>query len=174
MKRQVRHGVFETNSSSCHSICISTVDEELSIPDSISFGFDDFGWEFDVLNSKREKANYLYTCLTYLGWDEIKKYIEFIWTTLKTAGVEDIDFDDMQISISPWNDEMNYWIHPSNGYVDHGIEACNFVRDVCSDEKLLLNYLFSNKSYILTGNDNDERDVEIDVDYPHEEYYKGN
>ena len=174
MKRQIRHGVFETNSSSTHAICISTLDEELSIPETIEFGFGDYGWEFDTLCSKRDRANYLYTCLAYFSWDKVKEYIEFIRKTLKSAGVHNIYFDDLRVAVSTWGDEKaEYWIKP-DGYVDHGAEAYEFVKAVCSNEKLLLNYLFSNKSYILTGNDNDERDVVINEDYPHEEFYKEN
>ena len=52
MKRQIRRGCFETNSSSTHAICIATEDV-LNIPKNIHFGFDDFGWEFGYyFNSK--------------------------------------------------------------------------------------------------------------------------
>jgi hypothetical protein len=55
MKRQVRYGVFETNSSSTHSICILTETEQLSIPDRVEFECDEFGWEVDTLTSRSEK-----------------------------------------------------------------------------------------------------------------------
>lgn len=47
MKKQIRRGCFETNSSSTHAICIAT-DDVLNIPKDIHFGFDDFGWECDT------------------------------------------------------------------------------------------------------------------------------
>ena len=175
MKRQIRHGVFETNSSSTHAICISTVDEELSIPETIEFGFGDYGWEEDTLSSRRDRANYLYTCLAYSSWDKVKEYIEFIKTTLREAGVNNIYFDDLKIGISTWGDDkVEYWVKPGNGYVDHGEQAFEFVEAVCSNKKLLLDYLFSDKSYILTGNDNNPTDISINENYFHEEFYKDN
>ena len=49
-----------------------------------------------------------------------------------------------------------------------------FVEAVCSDEDRLLRYLFSDKSFIMTGNDNDGTTPHINVDYEHEEYEKWN
>ena len=174
MKRQIRQGVYETNSSSCHALCIAT-DTEYSFPDKVEFGFGDFGWNFDKLSSRQERANYLYTCLAYVrDIDRLKEYIRFIHMTLKKNGVETF-FEDFKLSIYGWNsDDVEFYIEPNDGYVDHGDNTRTFVDAVCSDEKLLLDYLFSDKSYILTGNDNDDRDVTINEDYPHEEFYKGN
>ncbi len=63
-KRQIRQGAFETNSSSTHSICIAT-ETQYNIPTSIEFNFGDFGWEVNKLTSRKAKASYLYTCITY-------------------------------------------------------------------------------------------------------------
>ena len=178
MKRQIRRGCFETNSSSTHAICIATEDV-YDIPYRISFGFGEFGWDFDKLSSRRERANYLYTCLVDLiddkNFDEFKTRLNFIISTLTKNGVKDIDFDDYpQICLYSYNGELHYYINPNDGYVDHSECALDFIDKVCSDEKMLLDYLFSDKSFILTGNDNSGTDVEIHVNYPHEEFYKGN
>jgi hypothetical protein len=50
----------------------------------------------------------------------------------------------------------------------------DFLNAVCEDENKLMSYLFSDLSFIITGNDNDDEDVDINVDYAHDEYYKGN
>lgn len=175
MKRQIRQSCFETNSSSTHAICIAT-NTDYDIPDSVNFTFGEFGWEVDELSSRRERAKYLYTALAYVDdWETIKKYLEFITNTLYKHGVKDIDFDSFSIDIYNWHGELHDYIRPNNEcYIDHGNETREFVDAVCSDEWLLLDYLFSNKSFVLTGNDNDEIDTKIDVDYPHEEFYKGN
>lgn len=174
MKRQVRHGVYETNSSSTHSICIPTEYEELSIPDRVEFEFDEFGWEVDKLTSRSEKIKYLYTCLSYVKEDKLKEYIQFIVNTLREYGIEDVYFDAFEYSIYCYNGKVKTYLKAKDGYVDHGDEAREFVDAVCTNEQRLLNYLFSDKTFILTGNDNDDIDVSINVDYPHEEYYKGN
>lgn len=175
MKKQIRQGVFETNSSSTHVIAIAT-DTKYPLPDKVEFGFGDFGWEFDKLTSRKERANYLYTCLAYVGEDKLKECLQFIFTTLKSHGISAY-FEDFRLSPFAWStdDEVEFYLEPAEGtYVDHGNEAREFVEAVCSDEKLLLDYLFSDKSYVLTGNDNDDRDVTINEDYPHLEFYKGN
>ena len=43
MKRQIRRGTFETNSSSTHAICIAKDDYELK--DHIDFHTGEYGWE---------------------------------------------------------------------------------------------------------------------------------
>ena len=53
-------------------------------------------------------------------------------------------------------------------------ELEEFVDAVCSDEDMLMNYLFSDNSYVATGNDNDDNEPVINVDYPHKEFYKYN
>ena len=177
MKKQIRKGVFETNSSSTHAICIATEDV-LNIPKKIYFGFDDFGWECRVRKTTQDKANYLYTAIGFVSKDveELKNYITFIFNTLIKNGVEDINMESYDLFVSTWKNKLTIGITVDwdKGYIDHGIEAEEFVKAVCSDENKLLNYLFSDKSYIETGNDNDDKDVKINVDYPHDEYYKWN
>jgi hypothetical protein len=174
MKRQVRQGVFESNSSSTHALCIAT-DTKYSLPNKVEFGFREFGWAVDKLSSRQERADYLYTSLAYVGdIDKLKEYIRFIHRTLKKNGVETF-FEDFKLSVYGWDsDDVEFYIEPNDGYVDHGNETREFVEAVCSDEKLLLDYLFSDKSYILTGNDNDDIETEIHEDYPHREFYKWN
>ena len=80
---------------------------------------------------------------------------------MRDAGVEDVDFyDGFEISCYTWNDELEFYISPSDShYVDHGKEAMDFVEAVCTDKDLLLHYLFSPKSFVLTGNDNDDNNL---------------
>ena len=54
---QIRAGVFETNSSSTHSIAISK--KPVVIGKSIRFGIGEFGWENDCVDT----ADYLYTAI---------------------------------------------------------------------------------------------------------------
>ena len=175
MKRQIRQRVFETNSSSTHSICIARNPVLPEPPKSLEFKCGEFGWEVDKYNSIKEKANYLYTGLGYLeDLNQMQNCIQFIKDTLKEYGIEDIWFDDFRIGWSSWRDEVSFYISPNDGYIDHGGEIVDFVKDVCSDKNKLLSYLFSDQSFVLTGNDNDDLDVDIKVDYDHDEYYKGN
>lgn len=174
MKKQIRQGTFETNSSSCHAIVIAK-DDHFDIPEKISFDFGNYGWESYTYKSIEDRANYLYTCLGYMNQDEIEKYIKFIVETLKAHGVKNIFMQSFKYSPCPWRDELKFIITPRDGYVDHGDYASEFVQAVCSDEDRLLSYLFSGKSFVMTGNDNDDDAIpRINVDYDHEEYEKWN
>lgn len=157
--KQIRKGVFETNSSSTHSICIAKK-AELSIPKSLHFDFGEFGWECDTLYSVSEKASYLYTGL--MG-NERKEDVDKIVELLKDKGI-DVTVEEL----------INGKYGDNSGYVDHSDELGEFLNAVCEDESKLMNYLFSDLSFIITGNDNDEYDVDINVDYDYDEYYKGN
>ena len=53
-------------------------------------------------------------------------------------------------------------------------ELGSFLDAICEDEDSLMRFLFSDLSFIITGNDNDDEDVDINVSYAYDEYYKGN
>jgi len=162
MKKQIRQNVFETNSSSTHSICISK-NAGLIIPKELHFSFGEFGWECITLDSINEKASYLYTGLFSNDRnDDISKIFEI----LTSKGI-DVTFEE------PIYEEGRSYANNS-GYVDHSNELNEFLNAVCSDEDKLMQFLFSPLSFIITGNDNDEYDVNIDVSYEHDEFYKGN
>lgn len=151
----IRRGIFETNSSSTHSICI-TRDNDFVIPEKVEFRIGCFGWECDYLYTLEEKASYLYTAMSELFGQETAK--QRLFETLSDIDVE-CDFDG----------DIN------NGYVDHASEAIDFVTAVIEYPKRLCRFLFSARSYIRTGNDNSSNsNIDITADYPHEEYYKGN
>lgn len=159
MKKNIRQGVFETNSSSTHSICIA-VNPTLEPPDTMEFRFGEFGWEVDTLSSLVEKANYLYTGLYA---NDRKDDIGKIGEILSAKGI------NATFQEPSGNDE-----YYETGYVDHSNELTDFLDEVTSNEGALMSYLFSPLSFILTGNDNDECDVGIDVPYEHKSFYKGN
>lgn len=146
MKRQIRSSVFETNSSSTHSIAISKA--PAVIGKSIHFGIGEFGWE----NSCADTADYLYTAILYVYSSEVaEEKIEHLKRILDKYDVS-YEFE-----------EPEYWIGSSgnayldNGYIDHGDELTEFLEAVFSNEDLLMRYLFGN-SIVYTGNDNqDER-----------------
>ena len=153
--KKIRQNVFETNSSSTHSICIAK-NTELTLPKEIRFTFGEFGWEHDHLYSISEKASYLIT-----GFYQIERQDDFdkIINKLENRGIK--------VYIENY-DETGY------NYVDHGDELAPFLNDLLESEDKLFNFLFSNLSFIITGNDNSDHNTEIEVDYEYDEYYKGN
>lgn len=170
--KNIRKGVFETNSSSTHSICVAK-DMDIIIPTHLHLQFGEFGWEYDRLDCTVGKASYLYTGIQYLGDKTVmERYWNNLVQTLESKGVE-VTREDPIYRESTYGD-TTYTYVDNGGYVDHGGELREFIEDVMSNEDKLLNYLFSPMSFILTGNDNNDHDVDIDVDYDHDVYYKDN
>ena len=66
MKTQIRRGVFETNSSSVHSISITKDDFNGSLPSQFTIACNgEFGWEVDDYDSPMDKAAYLYQAIVF-------------------------------------------------------------------------------------------------------------
>ena len=171
----IRHGLFETNSSSTHAICIAKENEDLKIPDSLTFTFNDFGWEEHFYYGTKDKASYFYTAL-YNSYDEdIKKNFEniknHIYEVLYDAGCE-CSFEEPKSSAWGWMD---------SGYIDHQDEIEPWLRKIIRNDKMLFRFLFSPDSFVVTGNDNsewfDEWEDEFNFSAESEKvdvYYKGN
>jgi len=161
---KIRNSVFETNSSSTHSICIvkRNNDWEKELPKELIFKHEEYGWKECIYRDTQNKANYLYEAICALYDDKEKnKILEHIAEILYKYGVA--------VSFEPEKkDEYGF----SYGYIDHPYGLNDFVKSVCTKEKKLLRYLFSEKSFVMTGNDNDGTDINIYVDYKHDEYYK--
>ena len=162
--RTIRRNIFETNSSSTHSICITDQDENIKFPKSVNFKFGKFDWEFDDYVDTEDKASYLYTAIfECYGQKGASEKIQIIKDALDKKGIE-YEFEEPKFG------EYGF----DFGYIDHGDETKEFVDAVLKSDDRLYRYLFSYNSYILTGNDNSMLNVDIKADYPHEEYYKGN
>lgn len=176
MKRIVRKGVFESNSSSTHAICIAT-EGKLCLQPSLHFELDEFGWEWNSLSFPEEKASYLFTAIVHTNEDDsrinlpINEWHEIQWIkeVLERHEVE-ATFQDPTWKKLEFSD--GYYL--GYGYIDHGYELKDFLEDILSDEDMLMKYLFASGSYVQTGNDNSYASVDIHVKYPHKEYYKWN
>lgn len=151
MKYQIRKGVFETNSSSTHAICISKnhTYDELRLPEQIEFHTDYFGWEFGTHTSPEDKASYLYSAIVNMNDDEYEKEaIEYIKKVLNKKGVSAKfakDNGEYHCCIDHFgSDDMHDWL-----------------RLMLTDDSALMTYLFGD-SFVITGNDNsDEFDEEM-------------
>lgn len=166
--KKTRVGVFETNSSSTHSICIAK-DAELNIPKSLHFSFGEFGWECDTLSDMHTKASYLYTGMMANGRkNDFDKIVSF----LSGKQIEITSEEPIYKKYTYEGSDGEYI--DNGGYVDHSDELTVFLDAICKDNEKLMRFLFSDLSFIITGNDNDDEDVNIGITYAHDEYYKGN
>lgn len=138
--KKIRKGIFETNSSSSHSIHIDHDTQLMDIsliPDSngiITIECDYYGWDWDTLRGAHEKANY---CLTDVRNNTEKKELlrEVI---MEQTGAKEVKFitDGDYVGID----------HQSSGNTHEAFKS----------KELLRNLIFNERSTIHTGNDNSE------------------
>ena len=156
--RQIRNGVFETNSSSTHSICISK--KPVSCWSFVRFRIGEYGWENACVS---DTASYLYTAILYAySYEDAAEKIEKLKSILDKHSVS-YAFEKPLYE----NDSFGMWL--KHGYIDHGGECTEFVEAVLNDEDMLLRYLFGD-SCIYTGNDNQDDDPE-GCDIARKQYY---
>ena len=97
-------------------------------------------------------------------WCDLHEYIDKIKEILSKWNVEAI-FEEL-------DKKGNF---RSFSYVDSGDENVGLVKQLCENEELLMNYLFSDGSFVETGNDNEDRDfTQPHPKYELLSYYKGN
>lgn len=138
---QIRQGVFETNSSSTHSICIPKKCDK--IINHVDFRIGEYGWE----NDEADPASYLYTGILYAyKKDEAQELINDIANFLVN---NDISFTFEK----PKYDEYNRLSY-EQGYIDHGYELCEFIEYILNDREAFLRYLSG--GIVYTGNDNQD------------------
>lgn len=135
--KQIRQNVFETNSSSTHSICISK--KPVSADGHfIRFHIGEYGWELDCVGT----ADYLYTAI--LCMEDSENLLRKLKVILDRHQIT-YEFEEPNYSDSGW---LN------NGYIDHSYETRDFIDGVLNNEDMLMRCLFGD-SCVYTGNDND-------------------
>ena len=143
MKIQIRNGVFETNSSSTHALCVAKEMPDMTKVKNkqLVFKHKGFGWQFKELHDVESRASYLYEALLDYKSD-YPDAINWIYETLGKYGIEasfEIEYED----------EFDRWV----GGIDHSEGLVSFLSYVMRNENHLIKWLFGN-SLIITGNDN--------------------
>lgn len=139
MKTLIRHGVYETNSSSSHSVSIGMNESKEFLLDTIYPDQDgiitleggEFGWEWFKHNDAETKANYAAQQFMY-DEDALEMLKEVI---MEQTGAEDVVF------------------YVKNGYVDH-----DSVGIIDKDRTFLRDFIFNKNSWLFGGNDNSTPD----------------
>lgn len=147
--KQIRNGVFETNSSSSHSVNISsTGDIDVSlipnragvlIIDSVT----NFGWEQETYTDASTKAMYSYLQAQYSSREEL---VDMVYDVIKTqTGATEVVFlGDIH---SSWEDKMYSYIDHQSAYYESGFEPLE-------SKESLRNFIFNTNSVLETDNDN--------------------
>ena len=156
--RQIRNSVFETNSSSTHSIAIPKNCDKIS---GTAFQIGEFGWGFNVA----DPADYFYTAIyeTASSMDELNDRLSRLREILED---NDIEYAFEEVDCEEHNGYISF-----DGYIDHGYELKDFVEGLLNDGDKLVRFLSG--GLVFTGNDNSsaeemgfiDRNVEYIDDY---------
>lgn len=144
----VRHNVFETNSSSTHSISINS-DTELYdsiIPDKngvITLTGGEFGWEWKKTNDAFVKANYC--AVDVIDNEDLKDMLRSV--IIEHTGAKNVVFGFKLKFIG--EDYSTY-----DSYIDHQSEGTS--HPAFTSFENLKNFIFNPRSYLFIGNDNSE------------------
>ena len=159
-----REGIWETNSSSTHAICLHK-QKNLAICDYVYFGLEDVTDEYEDWSTEQRRANYLntimYMCLSKTKYIQERNRIKKI---LEAHGVK------TEWAECKWGkDGFAY-------YDDYSIkDSCSGVilNTIIKDEDMLLQYLFGDNSQIIMGYDDmfDDRLEETKKKFPEGEEY---
>lgn len=165
-KTKIRKNVFETNSSSSHSLTMSGYElTKQPFPTSVlragtvSIYKGDYGWEWHRYYGAQEKMNYLLTQLVS----------DIDGRTTKELRDDDGRID-MMCRVVQEHTGVEVHISDSTGYIDH--ESVGNGLEVFESEEKLRNFLFSDDNYIETGNDNSGPAWVIQTDRGEEFYYQ--
>lgn len=148
----IRHGMFESNSSSCHSICIPKHDNHNYDGQSIHFGLDSYGWEKEEY---WDSATYLYSAIVdSFEAKDIESFLERLKNILDKHHIH-YTFEPIElIKERDWGNYYKAYNKDTWSYgVDHGDELRPMIEALLNDENLLMRYLFGD-TIIYTGNDN--------------------
>jgi hypothetical protein len=149
--RQIRQGVFETNSSSTHSVTIYGSDKYVCPKYIPPIEFGEYGWEQNLYTDYTDKLSYVITMLATKNdintFEDFLKLKEFRW--LKEA----IESHCGQVlEVRPQNSDWS-----SLGHVDHQSDEVLddfLVPDELEFKVKVLDFVFNEKYAFETDNDN--------------------
>lgn len=134
--RKIRLGMFETNSSSCHTVVIqegSKVDDcDMYVPEDgiIHISDGEYGWGVETLRYPEEKASYIFT--DNKGNAPVLNMLKEV--ILEATGAKDVIFED------------------GGGYVDH--QSAGESGRALGSKETLKRFLFSYDNFVVIDNDN--------------------
>ena len=172
---KIRKNVFETNSSSTHSIAIPKklsyqIEKAIKAGSwGIHFAIGEYGWE----EASVSPANYLYTaiCDCYGSNKELfESRMNYLKAVLETNNIE-YSFEEPK-----FDKDDGYLLY---GYIDHCDELKPFLDEIFHDSDKLLRFITEGE--VFTGNDNECFDEETEAEIFENEhsadydfFFKGN
>jgi len=168
MKRQIRKGVFETNSSSMHSVTISqgTLSPnrmEIHKGRYIKVGAGEFGWGLSKHRDQETKLEYLLMMVVetehpnnleeFLECEGFKKLNEAISSYCGCDRIVPVNFNFRTESYEHNGELRSYVTH--DGYIDHQSCEYNNLDDFLSENNTdILDFVFNPNVVLVISNDN--------------------
>lgn len=161
---KIRKGVFETNSSSMHSLAVDKLSgrelAEVHIP-YFKFDIGEFGWSNNYYEGLGDYI-WTYLCCRYSdNLETLSEYKNKLYD-LMSKYADEVEFEEPII-----NKEYGFL---EDGYIDHYDELDEFIEHLFNNERLLISAILRGR--LETGNDNgDYRPEDMEGDYT---FYKSN
>ena len=169
MKRQVRCGVFETNSSSSHAVSVSRrsepyydtyeLTESIDSDGVLHSEFGEFGWGIDSYTDAETKLQYALTMVVETECSDAKSIDDFYATegfnALKNAVCERLNCTDLVVdSKCEYNSDYDYLSR--DGYIDHqSCEDYRSLQDFLNDYDVTLDdFIFNDNVKLIIDHDN--------------------
>lgn len=159
--KQIRRSVFETNSSSTHSVTIRHKGLAQNIMKVHSDGFihtelGEFGWEVVNYRDQEDRLSYLVTMLAEKNgvntwWKDDRSLKDLVKELMKTP-----DFKRVSEEVGDHANCRGVIIDPSQGYIDHqSHEDYSTLQDFLDDYKTdIVEFVFGRGNVVHTDNDN--------------------
>lgn len=155
--KTIRNNVFETNSSSTHTIVIprNQKQKERNNPQVLVATLGEYGWEYETYY---DLLSYIYTAICCVYKEDYKKYTDKIDELASKYNMiikwEEPEFHHYVIEPINKYQKPRIGCYLENGSIDHDYELENFLKDLFADESLLLDAILG--GYVNTGNDNED------------------
>lgn len=151
--KTIRRSVFETNSSSTHSISIVSKDNYQNLKQNVIVAeFGEFGWGYDNLNTVYEKLSYVLTMIQYKvhECDDLNKIKESMYYKWLYEMIQ--QYTGATLEINETGDE-----YYNMGYIDH--QSTDILDEYWSDieeefKSNMKEIIFNDKYSIKIDNDN--------------------
>lgn len=154
--RTIRRGVFETNSSSMHSITISGKDNytrKIGVDGVINATCDEFGWGEDTFYDSHTKLSYVLTRIGQVencnNLDELRqsRYFNLLKEMIKEYSGEVLEV----ICVGDMYDDLGYIDHQSSDTLE---EEGLWVDDETQWKFNMMDFIYNSKYVLNIDNDN--------------------
>lgn len=159
-----RSSIFETNSSSTHSVAITkkeNLEKSYLIPEEdgyIHTRFEEYGWEVTSYHSQEEKLSYIVTMIAEINgiktnWFDNTEEFELTRTSLCDNCQDWINLDNEVYSYTGYH----LYLDDSDGYIDHqSHEDYRSMNDYFHDWGIdsYTQFIFDTAITVYTDNDN--------------------